>query len=99
MLSFLGALSVVLEGLELIGPQRLHLVEPRLQGDERSRAQPVHAKTRIMGVLILFDFDEATRCGLRDERPSNEAAPADCPSEGPRQSRNGSGHPMCASSR
>lgn len=61
MLSFLGALSVVLEGLELIGPQRLQLVEPRLQGDERSRAQPVHAKTRIMGALILFDFDEATR--------------------------------------
>ncbi len=34
MLSFPCALDVNLEGVELLCPECLHLVEPRLQGDE-----------------------------------------------------------------
>ena len=34
--------ALVLEGAELLGPECLHLVKPRLQGDEWLRAQPVY---------------------------------------------------------
>lgn len=42
------------EGVELFGPERLHLVEPRLQGHEMIGAQPVHAKAGIVVSLILL---------------------------------------------
>jgi hypothetical protein len=57
--SFLCTLDVGLEGAELVGPERLHLVKPRLQGNERLRAQPVHAKASVLVDPLLLDFDEA----------------------------------------
>ena len=59
MLSFLCALGVNLEGVELLYPECLHLVEPRLQGDEGLGAQPVHAKAGVLFDPLPFDFDEA----------------------------------------
>jgi hypothetical protein len=44
MLSFLSALGVSLEGFELVGPERLYLVEPHLEADKGLRAQPLHSQ-------------------------------------------------------
>jgi len=49
------------EGPELFGPERLHLVEPGLEGAEGLGAQPVDAKASVVGnpLLFNFNFDEA----------------------------------------
>ncbi len=49
------------EGVELFGPERLHLVEPRLESDKGLGAQPVDAKASVVGnpLLFNFNFDEA----------------------------------------
>ena len=36
------------EGPELLGPERLDLVEPRLQGDKRLRPESVHAQASVL---------------------------------------------------
>ena len=59
MLSFPCTLGVYLEGVELLCPECLHLLKPRLQGDEGLGAQPVHAKAGILLSPLSFDFDEA----------------------------------------
>jgi len=61
MFSFLSTLDVSLEGVELVGPKRLYLVEPHLEVDERLWEQPVHAQARVVFDLLLFypDLDEA----------------------------------------
>ncbi len=48
-----------LEGFELIGPERLHLVEPCLEGDEGLGTQPVDAYTRVVADALGCDFDQA----------------------------------------
>ena len=58
-----------LEGFELVCPERLHLVEPRLQGDERSRAQPVHAKTRV-SLFLLSVFGNSSSLPAHTEKTS-----------------------------
>jgi len=49
------------EGVELFGPERLHLVEPRLESDKGLGAQPVDAKASVVDNPLLFNvnFNEA----------------------------------------
>lgn len=44
-----------LEGTELLTPERVDLIEPRLQGDEGLRAQPVHAHPGISVERVRLD--------------------------------------------
>src|SRR5205823_8062266 len=41
-------LGVVAERAELLGPERLDLVEPGLQRDQAVAAEPVHARSRVV---------------------------------------------------
>jgi hypothetical protein len=80
MLSFLCALSVNLEGVELLSPECLHLVEPCLQGDEGLGAQPVHAKAGVLVGPLPFDFDKTAA-------PEHPQVPAHGRTAHPRRSR------------
>jgi len=51
-----AALGVLLEGAELLGPERLDLVEPGLQRDESIGSQPVDAAPGV--VRERLDLDE-----------------------------------------
>ena len=54
-------LGVSLEGTELIGPKRLHRIEPRAQRGEALGAQAVDAQARIVALLLLVagsDLDQ-----------------------------------------
>lgn len=53
---------MLLEGIELIGPERLHLIEPRLKGRERLRSQVVQVHAGI--ARDAFVRDQPTRSQL-----------------------------------
>ena len=55
MLAFPCALDVLFERAELIGPERPHVVEPGLQGDERLRTQAVDVNARVVLDPLLLD--------------------------------------------
>ena len=44
-----------LESAELVGPERLHLVEPRSERGERLPAQAVDMDARVLGEALLLD--------------------------------------------
>jgi hypothetical protein len=50
---------VGLESAELVGPERLHLVKPRLKGEKGLGTQSVYTKTGIVIGWFLFDFNQA----------------------------------------
>ena len=64
-----------LEALELVGPEGLHLVKPRLQIDKGLRSQPVHPQASILlhRLLRIIDLDPlVSNDKSQDDRCANE---------------------------
>jgi hypothetical protein len=78
--TFLRTLDMGLERTKLVGPERLHLVEPGLKGNKRLGTQPVYAKAGIGIGWFLFDFDQAA--GSKYAQVPAHRWTADCSSRG-----------------